>query len=125
MVPGRYPIKIYRGGTWSIGIEVKNVQGVNTNFATTYDSMRMQIRPAWRQNPIPSGNPLLSLTTVNGRITTAAGGTQIVLTISAIDTAKLDFNAGQYELELVKDGTPEVVDKILYGSVTVTSEITA
>jgi hypothetical protein len=124
MVPGKYDITIHRGGTWSISIEAKNEQDVATNFDTAYDRMRMQIRPAWRQNPIPTGQPLLSLTTENGRITTQNNGTQIVLTISAVDTAKLEFNAGQYELELVKDGDPEIVDKILYGSVYVTGEIT-
>jgi hypothetical protein len=124
MIPGKYDIKIHRGGTWSIAIEAQNAQDVGTNFDTAYDRMRMQIRPAWRQNPIPTGQPLLSLTTENGRITTQNSGTQIVLTISAADTAKLDFNAGQYELELVKDGDPEIVDKILYGSVQVTGEIT-
>jgi len=124
MVPGKYDITIHRGGTWSITVEAKNAHDVAVDFDTTYDHMRMQIRPAWKQTPIPTGQPLLSLTTANGRITTQSSGTQIVLTISAADTAKLDFNAGQYELELVTDGDPEVVDKLLYGSVNVTGEIT-
>lgn len=124
MVPGRYDITIYRGKTWSITLEAKNAQGVAINFDTAYDSFRMQIRPAWRTGPIPSEKALFELTSTNGRIITINGGLQLKLAIDAVDTAKLDFTAGKYELELVKDGVVETVDPLLYGSVNVTDEIT-
>jgi hypothetical protein len=128
MVPGNYDITIYRGGTFSVGINAENAAGVAIDFST-YDSVRMQIRPAWIKK---HGNspmvPLLELTTDNGGIEVVT--TTLTMFISAADTAALTFNEGRYDLELVTDavvGPPvvaEVVDKILVGLVKVTGEIT-
>jgi len=128
MVPGEYDIKIYRGSTWSITISAVDAVGVDTNFATNYITdgglIRMQIRPEWVKKPIPEGSALFELTIANGRIELQSGDEEVKLTISAADTAALKFNSDRYDLELVTgDGVP-VVDKILYGKVTVTGEIT-
>jgi len=128
MVPGNYDITIYRGGTFEIGVEAENAAGVGTDFEVTYDSIRMQIRPAWVKKQVASpSTPLLELTTANGGI--SIDGTTITLFISAADTTALAFNEGRYDLELVKDATldpvaVERVDKILTGLVKVTGEIT-
>jgi hypothetical protein len=124
MVPGKYDITIYRGKTWSISLEAQNAQEVALNFAEAYSTMRLQIRPPWKLESTPTRQPLFELTNSNGRITTQNDGTSLVLTISAADTAKLAFSAGKYELELVTDDEVPVVDSLLYGSVTVTDEIT-
>ena len=131
MVPGKYNIVIYRGGTWGVSVEAENAVAVGYDFSTNYDLIRMQIRPPWIKG-IPVKPPLLELTVENGRITITNAGMLLVLSISAADTAVMTFNEGVYELELVKSvdltATPpvpvEIVDKILFGSVSVVGEIT-
>lgn len=122
MIPGNYNITIYRGGTWSINVAASD--GVTPlNLAATYANIRMQIRPAWTVKPGDAkGNPLFELSLANGRITLTETG--LKLTISATDTAKLAFNSGVYDLEMITDDVVPVVDKLLYGTVKVTGEIT-
>ena len=122
MVPGKYNINIFRGSTWSIKVAASD--GLSSrNFATTYSSIRIQVRPAWTVKPSDAvGTPLLELSLVNGRIVTTAEG--ITITLTAKETAKLAFNSGVYELEMTTDDVIPVVDKYLYGKVTVTGEIT-
>lgn len=125
MIPAKYPINIWRGGTWSIGIQQDTI-----DFAA-YDEIRMQIRPAFFKKT-PTENALFTLSLDNGRITLEESDTVLRLTISAADTAALSFDEGAYDLEMVKhvnlDATPviaeEVVDKLLYGKVTVYQEQT-
>jgi hypothetical protein len=129
MIPGKYPITIWRGGTWSIGI----TQDV-LDFAE-YDEIRMQVRPPFRKNSssaCSSSTALLSLTLENGRITVEEDTNTLRLTISSTDTAAIKFNEGVYDLELVTHVdleadpqiTEEVVDKLLYGTVEVEGEQT-
>ncbi len=128
MIPGKYDITIHRGGTWNISLESEDENGVDTDFSD-YDEARMQIRPPWIKG-VPVKAPLLELTTGSGHI--VISGTTVTLTISAQETASLDFDEGQYELEFVKHvdlgAVPpipkEIVDKLILGSVAVTGEIT-
>ena len=131
MVPGNYDITIYRGGTFEISVEAENAVGVSTDFAATYDSARLQVRPAWNKKLSTNPAALLELTTANGGILIeSATPTTLTLYISAADTAALLFDEGRYDLELVVAAvvspTPAVekVDKILTGKVSVTGEIT-
>ena len=125
MIPGKYNIDIWRGGTWSIGIQQDTL-----DFAE-YDEIRMQIRPPFVKG-IPLKPALLELTLTSGRITIEESNLILRLMISAADTKNLAFDEGVYDLELVKyvdlDATPaiteETVDKILYGKVTVHGEQT-
>ena len=127
MIPGKYNITIHRGGTWSIGINAENLD------FTTYDEIRMQIRPPWVKGVVSSKPALFTLSMTNGRITLEDEGLTVRLTVSAADTAAITFDEGIYDLELVQHadltGDPvipeEIVDKLLYGSVTVQGEITA
>ena len=125
MIPGQYPIVIWRGGTWSVGL-----QQTLLDFSS-YDEIRMQIRPPFVRG-IPKKAALLELTLTNGRVTLEDDNSTLRLTISAADTRDLPFNEGVYDLELVKHvdltATPsipeEVVDKLLFGSVVVKGEQT-
>lgn len=132
MVPGKYDITIYRGSTWSITINAENAAGIDIDFATSYvdnpsadlGTIRMQIRPIWDNVPVPTGAALLELTIANARITLTGSNLNLVLTLDAATTAALAFNSGKYDLELVTGASTPVVDKLLYGDVTVTGEIT-
>ena len=117
MNPGLYNPKIYRGGTWTVDIRQDALD------FSTYDEIRMQIRPPFVRG-IPTKPALLELSLANGRITLAEENTVLRLTVSAADTAAFTFDSGIYDLELVTYGTPEVVDKLLYGKVSVYGEQT-
>lgn len=68
------------------------------------------------------GTVLLSLTTENGGIVIDTVLHTITLNISAADTAGFTWKRGLYDLELVS--ATGVVTALLYGSVTVSDEIT-
>lgn len=78
---------------------------------------RMQIRES-----VESTTTLLSLTTENSRIALDNTAKTITLTISATDTAALDFSTGVYDLELVSGGG--VVTELLNGNVLLDTEVT-
>jgi hypothetical protein len=133
MEPAKHDIKIWRGGTFSLDMSADDASKAVISF-DLYQEIVLQIRPAWQTkvNKTPIAAPLLELSLANGRIVLKANkdgveDTVLVLTISAADTAALKFSSGQYEMELIiTDGSPEavpIVDKWLYGKVTVTGEI--
>ena len=133
MQPAKYDMIIWRGGTFSLDFSAEDDSKAVISF-DLYQEIVLQIRPAWQTkvNKTPTSAPLLELSLANGGIVLKANAdgvedTVLVLTISAEDTAALPFSSGQYEMELIiTDGSPEavpIVDKWLYGSVTVTGEI--
>lgn len=125
MIPGKYRIEIWRGGTWSIGIQQSTID------FSEYDEIRMQIRPPFVKG-LPTKPALLELTLSNSRITLEDDNSTLRLTIAAADTESLSFNEGVYDLEMVKHVdltadppiTEEIVDKLLYGRVVVNGEQT-
>ena len=122
MIPGKYNINIWRGSTWSVAIQQDSLD------FSDYDEIRMQIRPPFIKG-IPVKAALLELTLDNGRITLEDNNQTLRLTISAETTEEFSFNEGVYDLEMVKhvngvDILEEVVDKLLYGKVTVQGEQT-
>lgn len=122
MIPGKYNINIWRGSTWSVAIQQDSLD------FSDYDEIRMQIRPPFIKG-IPVKAALLELTLDNGRITLENSNQTLRLTISAETTEEFSFNEGVYDLEMVKhingvDIFEEVVDKLLYGKVTVQGEQT-
>jgi hypothetical protein len=123
MIPGKYNITIYRGSTFNIHINAVDGLG-DIYFNDEYTSARLHIRPAWVNTPSEVvGKPLLEMTTENFKILIV--GKQITLTLSAKETAALNFFSGVYDLELVNTSVnPIIVDKILYGTVTVKGEVT-
>jgi len=123
MEPGEYDITIHRGKTFSLELAYSDDTGV-VDLGKTYDTARMQIRPAVFSLPpdSPVPGPLLELTTGNGRLVL---GANLTITISAADTAALPWTTGRYDLELVSGVSPnEVVDALLFGKVTVKGEVT-
>lgn len=132
MIPGEYDITIYRGSTWEINVSKKDANDVYVDFEADYinqptpdaGKIEMHIRPAWQGKPrIPKlETPLLSLTIANGRISAAA--TVLTLTLPASVTKDLDFNSGSYDVELVTGDAEPVVDKLIFGQVTVKDEKT-
>ena len=78
---------------------------------------RMQLR-----SQITSDAILIELTTENGRITLGGTAGTIELTISATDTAALNFTSAVYDLEIVyADGT---VRRLISGTATLSPEVT-
>ena len=68
------------------------------------------------------GTVLLALTTENGRITVNNTTKTITLAISADDTAAITWKRGVYDLEL--ESSTGVVSSLMFGTVTVTNEVT-
>jgi hypothetical protein len=79
---------------------------------------RMMIRET-----VESADALVSLTSSAGIALDDTNHT-ITITISAADTAALDFTTGVYDLELVSGGSPAVVTRLLSGNVVVDPEVT-
>ncbi len=130
MLASEYNPKVQRGGTFSVGIVAKDENDVPMDFSV-YDSMLMVVRPAWVGKPgTIKEEPLLTLSTATGEIVVddSSGQWGITITMTAAVTAALEFNSGRYELEMVIDevdeNTPEVIDKLLYGIMYITGEIT-
>ena len=126
MIPGKYDIVMWRGSTWEISL---NADGLDFRI---YDEIRMQVRPPWTSGKPVSQPPLLLLDKNNGRITVSADGQTLTLTVSAADTTAFTFDSGIHDLELVQNADltanppiPErVVHKLIYGTVTIKSEVT-
>lgn len=130
MVPGKYDITIHRGGTWSITLTAKNSSDVAINFATAYEdnptagagAIEFKIYPIWDNEAIFTEDPIFELELSDG-IEIEGNDLNLVLTIPAATTATLAFNTGKYELKLITGATVPVVDKLLYGDITVTGEV--
>ena len=122
MVPGKYNITIYRGATWSIGINAKDSLGGNMTFGD-YDDIRLQVGKSWIKKT--DSVSLLTMNFANSRVTLTNADTTVVLTLTAEDTASLNFHEGIYEFELVKNATAStamIVDRMLYGTIKVANE---
>ena len=126
MIPGKYDIVMWRGSTWEISL---NADGLDFSI---YDEIHMHVRPPWTGGKPVAQPPLLLLDKDNGRIVVSAGGLTLTLTVSAADTQALTFDSGIYDLEMVRNAdltanppVPErIVDKLIYGTVTIKSEVT-
>ena len=116
MAAGRYDITIEQGATFSLPISYKDSTGsvVDLSDPDEYTS-RMMIKEA------AGGTTIKSLTNGSG-MTLAASGNNIVVDISATDTASMDFDNAVYDLEIVSGST---VTRVLEGKVKLSREITA
>jgi hypothetical protein len=116
MTPGKLTLTIYQGSTFRRVVRLADDAGGAIDL--TGATARMHVRAA-----ITDTATLLELTEANGRalVTDAVGG-EITLLVSAADTALLTFTTGVYDLEIeYSDGT---VDRVLYGKVTLSKEVT-
>ena len=96
--------------TWKPG-------GVPMDF--TGCKARMQVRAE-----IDSTAVLLELTTENGGIVLGAEPGAIDLYIKATDTAVITWESGVFDLEVQYAAGPDEVDRLIYGTVTVSREVT-
>ena len=113
MTAAKYNITIEQGANFSRTITYKDSNGDPINLSTY--TARMQIRENYNF-PI-----LVSLTTENGGITLGGSEGTIVIQISAVDSALLDFDSGIHDLELVQ---VENVTRIIEGNVFFSREVT-
>lgn len=115
MAAGRYDITIEQGATFSLPISYKDSTGsvVDLVGGNGYTA-RMMIKES------AGGTAIISLTNSSG-ITLAASGNNIVIEISATDTAAMDFDNAVYDLEIVSGAE---VTRVLEGKVKLSREIT-
>ena len=115
-LPIKRKLTILQGGTfrkrwtWKSG-------GVPMDF--TGCKARMQVRAE-----IDSTSVLLELTTENGGIVLGAAPGTIDLYIKATDTAVIAWESGVFDLEIQYAAGPDEVDRLIYGTVTVSREVT-
>jgi hypothetical protein len=110
---GRYDILILQGETFQKKITWKDSSG-NEIDLTGY-SAKMQIRTA-----VTGGTIIAELSTDNNKIVIT--GTLLTLTISATDTALMDFvSPAFFDLEITKDG---VTKRLIQGIAKLSLEVT-
>ena len=115
MPAGIYHFTCEQGATFTRDVEV-------TNFDDTVRSLagftaRMQVR-----KDLAAASALIELTTENGRIAITPNTGTVSLSISAADTAALQFS-GIYDLELI--GARAVVERLLQGLFNLDENVTA
>ena len=119
MAAGKYDITIEQGATLTVNLSYKNSAGAVLDLSSGYTS-RMKIRESTGGTIIAStesgDSPKNTLS-----IALAASGNNIIVTMTAANTAALDFNNAVYDLELISG---LVVDRIIEGRVFLSEEIT-
>lgn len=123
MRPALFNLEIIRGATFSLPMSWSDINGV-VDIESRYVGARMQIRPSMLGVPkAEPDEPVLLLDTNNGGI--IISGSVLTIYISASITAAFSISHGWYDLELFS-GTllNEVVDKIIYGEVIISKEVT-
>jgi hypothetical protein len=113
MLAGELNLTIEQGATFLLTLIYQDDTGAPANLAGT--TARMQLRTSKT-----AANPVMELTTENGRISISAAAGQINLQISATDTATLT-GSGVYDLELVNG---PIVERLVEGTYTISAEVT-
>ena len=109
--------KIFQGSDKEVELVVKS-DGSTPDDLTGFKA-RMMIRQSVKDDAV-----LDELTTENDRIVITPGEGKVVLKFPSSVTEYYDFTRGVYDLELVSDGDPEVVTRLLQGVVEVDLEVT-
>ena len=120
MAAGKYDITIEQGATYTLNLSYKDSDGDVINLSSGYTS-RMKIRESVGGTIITStesGDSPKNTTS----IALAASGNNIIVTISATNTATFDFDNAVYDLELVAGAG--VIDRVIEGRVFLSKEIT-
>lgn len=115
MSAGRHDLEIEQGSDFVLNILYQDTND-NPIDLSTY-SARMHLRES-----SDSSSSLIELTNTNGRITLGQSDPNIVLELTAGDTASLDFDYAFYDLEVVSSSA--TVSKVLRGSVKLIREFT-
>lgn len=106
MPAGIYHFTCEQGATFTRDVEVTNFDDSIRDLSGY--TARMQVR-----KDLESASALVELTTENGRISVTPNTGTVSLTITAADTAALEFS-GIYDLELI--GASGVVERLLQGN---------
>ena len=119
MAAGKYDITIEQGATFTLNLSYKNSAGAVQDLSSSY-SARMKIRESVGGTIIAStesgDSPKNTIT-----IALAASGNNIIVTISAANTAAFDFDNAVYDLELISG---LIIDRIIEGRVFLSKEVT-
>ena len=119
MAAGKYDITIEQGATFTLNLSYKNSAGAVQDLSSSYTA-RMKIRESVGGTIIASTESAESPKNI---ITSAlaASGNNIIMGITAVNTATLDFDNAVYDLELAGGTT---VDRFMQGRVALDREIT-
>lgn len=112
----RADLTIEQGATFTYNLTWRDGTGAIKALASGWTA-RMQIRET-----VSSGSTLVSLTNTAG-ITLASTSPNIVVSLTATETAALNFTNAVYDLELVQTSSSTVY-RILEGKVTLSKEVT-
>ena len=125
MIPGKYDMVVYRGGTFESGSLSRTVDDVPLNFAA-YDSITLRVKQAWKHVGIlDTDTVLLTLSTITGHIVVSEDELSITITIPISEVNALTFESGRYFLDMHIDAVGDTIastDKLLYGKFTVLGE---
>jgi hypothetical protein len=119
MAAGKHDITIEQGATFTLNLSYKDSAGDVIDLSSSYTG-RMKVRES-------TGGTILSSTESGDSpkntlsIALAASGNNIIVTMTAANTAALDFDNAVYDLEIFSGAT---VDRIIEGRVFLSKEIT-
>tara|TARA_Y100001938_G_C8088394_1_gene433510 strand:+ start:477 stop:839 length:363 start_codon:yes stop_codon:yes gene_type:complete len=119
MSAGRYDITIEQGATFTLPISYKDSNDAVINLSSNYTA-RMRIKES-------HGGSLLASTESGDStgatitVTLAASGNNVTISMTATNTAALNFDSAVYDLELVSGSE---VDRLLEGRVKLKKEVT-
>lgn len=105
-----------QGSKFAKNIQVRNSD--QTIMDLTGYSARMMVRETYS-----SVTPLLSASTIDGRITINAPGGVVMINIGADVTGPLTWNSGIYDVEIFTSSPAEVI-RILEGNISLSPEVT-
>lgn len=113
MLAGKYDITIEAGATFTLSLTYVGEDGAGVDL-TGY-SARMQLRTSY-----DAEEPVIELSTTNGRISIDADTSQITMMISSVDTDDLS-GSGVYDFELFNGS---LVERLIEGSYYVMPQVT-
>jgi tRNA threonylcarbamoyladenosine modification (KEOPS) complex Pcc1 subunit len=124
MIAGNYNILCQQGSSFARTIALEQPRTPTEEDPAEYEiypltnhTARMQVR----RTVLTDGDPLISLTTENGRISINGAAGLIALSISAADTAALT-SSGVYDLEIIS--STGLVSRVIQGTFTLSLEVT-
>ena len=120
MSAGHYDFTIEQGTTFTLNLLYKDSAGDVIDLSNSY-SVRMKIKESVGGTSFATGDSSDSSGTIQFTLGNASATNNIIATMSATNTASLDFEDAVYDLELVNGSQ---VDRVLQGRVTLSREVT-
>lgn len=114
--PLKYDITIYQGSTFRLPLTWKTGDPA-TPVDLTGCTARMQIRA-----DVKAPKALITLTTENGGITLGGAAGTVEIIVTPTQSKDVELSGGVYDLEIVF--APDIVRRLLEGSVEVLPEVT-